>query len=426
MNTIIEEKQGGETGGDVFFLSDLIGKKVFDGYKKIGKLRDIAIREQEKLPIVTHLIVHRPFGHKPLLVPWERVVAVNVQRIIIDLESVEQYEGEPAESQVLLNDHVLDKKVLDMDDNEIDIVHDVKLVLRNNILYVTDVDFSSYALLKRLGLKKLVKLLGISGLLKKETLSWSYVQPLPENIGIFKGNVKLNVLKEKLPEIHPVDLADILEELSEEQRLAIFNELETEHASDTLEEIEPRVQREIISSIKKERAAELINDMTPAQAADILAILPAEEADEILKLIDKENVQKVQYMLDKHEEKIINFSTSHFIKLPPHTQASQVLLQYREIAKDKDEIMYLYIVDERDTLLGVVDLKEVLQAKVDDKLEDIMTTSVISLNPENTLLEVSEMFSRYSFRAIPITDDQDKILGVVPYRDIMNLKHRFV
>jgi len=424
MNTAIDKKQ--EQIEAVYFLSDIVGTKVFNHDKKIGKLRDIAIREHEKLPTVTHFIVHRPFGHKALMVPWERVGLVNQREIVVNLESVEQYEGEPAESQVLLNDHVLDKKVLDMDDNEIDIVYDVKLVLRNRILYVTDVDFSRYALLKRLGLKKLIKLLGKSDLLKKETLSWSYVQPLPENIGSFKGNVKLKVLKEKLPEIHPVDLADILEELSEEQRLAIFNELETEHASDTLEEIEPRVQRELISSIRKERAAELINDMTPAQAADILAVLPAPDADDILKLIDKENAQKIQYMLDKHEEKIINFSTSHFIKLSPRTQVSQVLLQYREIARDKDEIMYLYILDEKDTLVGVVDLKQVLQAKVDAKLEDIMTTSVISLNPENTLIEASEMFSRYSFRAIPITDDQDKILGVVPYRDIMNLKHRFV
>jgi len=425
MNTVIAKKK--ELVDSIHFLSDIIGTKVFNHGKKLGKLRDIAIREHEKLPDVTHFIVSRPFGHKPLLVPWEQVIAVKPGEIIVDLDSVERYEGEPAESQVLLNDHILDKKVLDMDDNEIDVVYDVKLVLRNGIFYVTDVDFSRYGLLKRLGLKSVVELLfRNTDLLKKETLSWSYVQPLPENIGRFKGNVKLNVLKEKLTEIHPVDLADILEELSEEQRLAIFNELETEHASDTLEEIEPRVQRELISSIKKERAAELINEMTPAQAADILAILPASDADDILKLIDRENAQKIEFMLDKHEEKIINFSTSHFIKLSPHTQVSQVLLQFREIAKDKDEIMYLYIVDEKDTLVGVVDLKEVLQAKVDEKLEDIMATSVISLHPDNTLIEAAEMFSRYSFRAIPITDESDVILGVVPYRDIMNLKHRFV
>ncbi len=425
MNTFIEKKQ--ETVEAVYFLSDLIGTKVLNGDKKIGKLQDIAIIEQGKLPIATHFVVHRPFGRKPLLVPWERVVAVNVTRIIVDLEVIEQFEGEPAETQVLLNDHILDKKVLDMDDNEVDVVYDIKLALRNHVLYVTDVDFSKYALFKRLGFKPFMKLLfGDSNFIKKDTLSWSYVQPLPEHLGSFKGNVKLNVLKEKLTEIPPVDLADILEELSGEQRLAIFNQLETEHASDTLEEIEPRVQRELISSIKKERAVELINAMTPAQAADILAILPASDADDILRLIDKENAGKIQYMLDKQDEKIINFSTSNFIKLPPDTLVSQILERFREIARDKDEIMYLYIVDEKDTLLGVADVKEVLKANADDRLADIMTTNIIHLGPEKTLREASEMFLRYSFRAIPVTDDKAVILGVIPYRDIMNLKHRLI
>ncbi len=425
MSTSTEKKQ--QVIEAEYFLSDLIGTKVLNGDKKIGKLGDIAVIEKEKLPIVTHFIVHRPFGCKPLLVPWQRVVAVNVHRIIIDLEVVEQYEGEAAEYQILLNDHILDKKVLDMDDNEIDVVYDVKLVLRNRILYVTDVDFSRYALFKRLGLEPLMKLLfGNSDAIKKETLSWSYVQPLPKDIGSFRGSVKLNVLKEKLTEMPPVDLADILEELSSEQRLAIFNQLETEHASDTLEEIEPRVQRELISNIKKERAAELINAMTPAQAADILAILPAAEADDILKLIDKENAEKIQYMLDKEDEKIINLATSHFIKLSPHTVVGHVEDRFPEIARDKDEIMYIYVADEKDVLLGVVDLKEVLKAKNENYLADIMTTNIISLNPDNTLLEAAEMFSRYSFRAIPVTDDKNVILGVIPYRDVMKLKHRFV
>ena len=425
MNTVTEKKQ--DTIDAIYFLSDLLGTKVLNGYDRIGKLADIAIIEKDKLPVVTHFIVHRRFGHKPLLVPWEQVVAVNAKRIILDLEIIEQFEQEPTEDQILLNDHLLDKKVIDMDDNEIDVVYDIKLILRNKVLYVTDVDFSRYALFKRIGLLPLLEpFFGNTSLMKKDTLSWSYVQPLPKKIGSFTGNVKLNVLKEKLTEIQPVDLADILEELSGEQRLAIFNQLETEHASDTLEEIEPRVQRELISSIKKERAAELINDMTPAQAADIIAVLPAAEADEILKLIDREKAQKIQYMVDKHDEKIINLATIHIIKLSSLTRVSQVLEQYREIARDKDEIMYLYIVDEKDILLGIVDLKEVLKANVEDKLENIMTTNIIHLSPDNTLLEAAEMFSRYSFRAIPVLDANNMILGVVPYRDIMNLKHRFV
>ena len=423
---ILNEKNH-ELAESVYFLSDMIGTKIFHNGKKIGKLRDIAIREHEKLPTVTHLYVSRTFGHKPLMIPWERVAGISSRGITVALPALEQFEGEPAESQVLLNDHILDKKVLDMDDNEVDVVYDVKLVLRGNILYVSDVDFSRYALFKRLGLKSVMKLLfGGTNLLKKETLSWSYVQPLPEDIGRFRGAVKLRILKDKLSDIHPMDMADILEELNEEQRLAIFNELEPEHASDTLEEIEPRVQRTLISSIKKERAAELINDMTPAQAADILSILPAQEADAILELIDKEEEQKIRHMLDKQEEKIINLSTSHFIKLAPDTRVSQVLSQFRDLAKDKDEIAYIYVVDGKGTLVGVLDLKEVLQAELDDRLADIMTTSIIILKPDSTLDEAAEMFSRYNFRSIPVVDEQEVILGIILYRDMMKLKHRFV
>ena len=223
-----------------------------------------------------------------------------------------------------------------------------------------------------------------------------------------------------------MDLADILEELDHPQRLAIFNELDTEQASDTLEEIEPRVQRDLISSIKKERAAELINDMTPAQAADILAILPAAEADEILALMDKENALKVQSLLEKHDQKITDFLTTYFIKLPPTITAGQVLNQFREIAREKDVIMYLYVVDKADKLLGVLDLGELLQADPENTLEDLMTSSVISLSPEDTLIEATELFSRHSFRAIPVIDDNGIILGLIPYRDIMNLKHHFL
>lgn len=411
----------------VFFLSDLIKSKVICHGHKIGKLEDIAIWEHEKLPEVTHFVVARPFGHKSLLIPWADVVQLAPREILVDLESIEHYEGEPHESQVLLRDHILDKKVIDMDDREIDVVYDVKLVLRNKKLYVTDVDFSKYGLLKRMHLRWLARLIySLAEIFKKETLSWSYVQPLPENIGSFKGNVKLNILQEKLPEIHPVDLADILEELDESRRLAIFQELDTEQASDTLEEIEPRVQRTLISSLEKGRVAELIDEMTPAQGADVLAILPSADADEILKLMDTEKAAKIESLLSKHYETILNLATSRFLKFLPTTTVGQAIRQYRHSSMDKDVIMYLYIVNEQNTLLGVMDIQELLQASMDDKLEDIMTTEVITLSPGDTLHEAAELFSRYNFRALPVVDENERIQGVIPYRDIMNLEHRFV
>jgi magnesium transporter len=422
MNTFIDD-----TTEKIYFLSDLIGAKVFVQGKKVGKLDDLLIREHEKIPEVTHVIVSRPFGHKSLLVPFERVDTFGLDQVVLDIPDITPFEGEPEESQVLLKDHILDKKVIDMEDNEIDVVYDVKLVARSGKLYVTDVDFSSYAKLKRLGLKPIAKtLFGGTGLLKKETLSWAYVQPLPENIGRFKGYVKLNVLKEKLSEIHPVDLADILEELDHEQSLAIFEELDTEHASDTLEEIEPRVQRALISAMDKERVADLIDEMTPAQAADVLSVLPAQEADEIMKLMEHEEAEKIESLLENQDDTIVNLTTRNFIRFLPDMPADLVIAAYRKVAEDADVLDYLFVVGHDDRLQGVVSLPELLMAKPETHIKEIMTTDIVSLDPDATIAEASMNFLRYGFRALPVITDDDVIIGVVPYRDIMNLKHRFV
>ena len=89
-------------------------------------------------------------------------------------------------------------------------------------------------------------------------------------------------------------------------------------------------------------------------------------------------------------------------------------------------MMYLFVVDERDKLLGVIDVKDLLRG--DDKalLKDIMVKSVITLKEENTLGEASAMFTRYDFRALPVTDKDDKMVGVVRYRDVTQLTHHFL
>lgn len=407
-----------------FFLSELLGRKVYLKSAKIGQLGDMAIVESAKVPEVSHLLVSRSFGYPSLLVPWEKVVLISNNEIVIDIDNLTDYEKPPVDSAILLKDHILDKKILDIDDHEVEVVYDVKLEFRNNKLYASKVDFSRHGLLRRIGLKGLAKF--ISQHKEASMVSWAYVQPLPEHIGSFSGDVKLSVLKTNIRDIHPVDLADILEELDREQRLAIFDQLDTEQAAETLEEVEPRVQRELINSLRKERAAELINDMSPAQAADILAILPAAEADDILKLIDKENASKVQQIIDKHDDNVLLYATQRVIKMPPGEMVKDVISGFREIPRDKDVMMYVYVTDEEGKLLGVVDLRELIEAEPHQTLANIMTTHVISLNAEDTLRDAVEMFSRYSFRAIPVVADTDKLLGVVPFRDIQGLKHRLL
>ena len=257
-------------------------------------------------------------------------------------------------------------------------------------------------------------------------IPWTLVQPLPPNMTAFKGEVKLKILKEKLAEMQPQDVADILEELDNYQRVIVFNQLETEHASDTLEEINPNVQRDLVSSLQKDRVAELINQMTSGQAADLLSVLPHDETETLMSKINPKLASKVRTIMEKVEEKAINYATSRFIRVPPDRTTDEVQNDYPKLAKGQMVVMYFYVVGENDKLLGILDIKELLEAPDEALLRDIMITNIIALGPDSTLKEASELFARYDFRAIPVVDENDRILGVVPYRDVMNLTHHFV
>ena len=407
-----------------FYLSEILDRGVFVKKQRIGRLSDLAIVETGKLPEVTHVVVSRSFGYPSLTVPWDKVLLISNNEVVLDIggEAMAQFEQAPQETLILLHDHILDKKILDMDDHEVEVVYDIKLAVQNGKLYAAEVDFSRYRALRRLGLHKLAKLLTDRN--KENRVSWLYVQPLPAQLGSFAGNVKLKVPKAELSEIHPVDLADILEELEGGQRVALFNALETEHASDTLEEVEPRVQRELIHAIEKERAALLINDMSPAQAADILAILPRDESDAILKLIDRDKSSKVGHIIAEHDEQILHYASLKLIRLPATTPAVEVLDRYRELATGMDVVMYVYVTDAAGTLKGVVDIREMVAAEPGQTLGDIMTEHVIALPKDGTLREAAMLFERYNFRALPITDERDQLLGAVSSRDVRSLKPR--
>jgi len=407
-----------------FFLSEILGRRVFVKRERIGRLSDLAIVETARLPQVTHVVVDRPYGYPSLTVPWEKVLLISNQEVVLDVaaDMLGEFERAPQQGLILLHDHILDKKILDMDDHEVEVVYDVKLALQNGRLYAAEVDFSRYRALRRLGLHRLAALLAERN--RDKRVSWLYVQPLPEGLGSFTGNIKLKVPKAQLDEIHPVDLADILEELEGGQRVALFNALNAEQASDALEEIEPRVQRELIHAIAKERAALLINEMSPAQAADILAILPRDEAAAILKLIDRDKSAKVGHIIGEHDEQILLYASPKLIRLPASTAAGEVLARYRELASGKDVASYIYVTDAAGVLKGVVDLREIVEAQPDQTLGEIMTEHVIALPQDATLRDAAMLFERYDFRALPVTDESDQLLGAVSSRDLRALRPR--
>jgi magnesium transporter len=265
-----------------YFLSEILGVRVMIAGKKTGKLADIIIKENGTLPVATHFFVSLPFGESAVI-PWEAIKTINQKEIVVSGDSIAPYKSQVDENAVMLKDHILDKKAIDLDGREMEVIYDVKLVLRNNRLYVSEVDLSRYGLLRRMGLTWLANFIySLAESIREQTISWSYIQPLPEDLGRFRGDLRFRVLKERLADLHPVDLADILEEMDHDQRVEFFEELDPEQASDTFEEIDPSVQRDMVETLGIERVAHLIDEMTTGQASDVLSILSAAEASQIM------------------------------------------------------------------------------------------------------------------------------------------------
>ena len=197
----------------VYYLSELLGARVTAKGKKIGTFSDVVIRDGDVAAEVTHIVVTRPLGDHALFIPWAQVKTLVKKEIVVDVDDPNKFAEEPSSDMILVKDYIIDKKILDMEGKEVEVAYDVRMVVVNGKLFMSDVDISRYGLMRRMGLKWLVGLFGKNTRMKDQTIAWKYVQPLPSQLSSFQGNVKLKIIKEKLSDIHPADLADILEDL---------------------------------------------------------------------------------------------------------------------------------------------------------------------------------------------------------------------
>jgi CBS domain-containing protein len=367
---------------------------------------------------VTGVVVERSLGRPPWNVPWANVVDVTPARTIVQDPPEGKYpEIKHSEEQLLLRDKVLDKRILDIEGFDVEVVYDIQLLLVKDKLFVVAADVDRHAMLRRLGFRGLARSMHeISS--DKDIIPWRYVQALPTDLTGTKGDVKLTITREGLKDIHPEDLADILEELSQEERIHIFSALDSEVAADALEATEPRVQREILASTSIERVAQIFTHLSPVQIADIIAVLPHDDSEEFVKILKGDVASKVHQLLTQHDVSASTLAMHCFLGFPGELTVEDAFTRFRQEARHCDVTMYIYVVDSEQHLRGVVDINELLQADPKNTLEQIMTRNVITVTPTTMRGEVEALFLKYHFRAIPIVDESEKIVGVIREKDV--------
>ncbi len=228
-----------------------------------------------------------------------------------------------------------------------------------------------------------------------------------------------------LARVRPEDVAVMLRTFTPAEQLTVFRVLIADHseaATDVLIELEPEDRMAIFGEISPEQVAKLLELAAVDDAVFLLDALPPELKEEVLKIVDiEERFSDVQQRLAYDDSTAGRIMDSEFVALPEATTASEAIAQVRQIAHEVDMISYLYVVDQGGRLLGVASLRQLLLAEPGNTLGEIMSSSLIKAHTDTDQEEVAELAARYDLFAIPVADDDGRLVGIVTIDDIIDV-----
>lgn len=232
--------------------------------------------------------------------------------------------------------------------------------------------------------------------------------------------VKLSIAHERLSEMHPSELAEILEDLAPAEREAIFTSLDEEVAAETLEEIEPRLQKSLLEKLDEERIADIVEEMDPGAAADLLAELPEERSDAILEEMEPEERQEVEELLEFDEDSAAGCMTTDFVYLGMESTVSQAVQALRTFDGDPETVTEVFLLDEKRVLRGVIHLSRLIMAQPETRLQVLTEPRVLSCPADMHQNDLAEMFDKYNLHALPVIDLQGRMVGVVQAEHVIS------
>jgi magnesium transporter len=396
-----------------FFFSQIQGKPIYDHQgRRVGKLRDLAIRWQGDTPTVTGIKYARGIQKH---IPVDQLAHISATHIDLRNELREETLVSLQPDEIYMGKWLMDKQIIDLKGSKVVRVNDIKLFWLQSRdqqhLVLNAVDIGLRGLARRLGVEFLFRRL------EHQLVWWEFIQH-PEDKA---GSLMLRKEKQHLDQLHPADLAEIIEDLDYKKRADFIEDLDVEVAAEAFAEMELDTQIEILEHMDSQQASDLLEEMPPDEAADLLAELPEKKSDELLNLMEPEEAQDVRELMVYEEGTAGSLMTTEYIALSPEITAAEAIRQLRTLAAEAETIYYLYVLKEDETLIGALSLRELIIAEPDTKLEDLMQTRILSVSPEESDREVAEIVNKYNLLAIPVVDDHFKMLGIITVDDVLEM-----
>ena len=395
-------------------LTTLLGTPVTDSQGHMrGRLKDIAVATGPDAGKVAGLVLKTRAGL--CIVPSQDVMETPAGTL--ELRSSGALVPLKDEGNYLyLKQDLVDRQIIDIHGRKVVRVNDVDLEWLGraaaHLLRVAEVEVGLRGafrrvfkgILPRATLEKLSRKLGAHG------IPWQFVDLIEVDPA---RRVKLRIEYERLAEMHPSDLAEILEDLAPAEREAVFTSLDEEVAAEALEEVDPRMQKSLLEKLDEERIADIVEEMDPGAAADLLAELPEDQSDAILEEMEPEERQEVEELLEFDEDSAAGCMTTDFVALGMESSVAQAVQALRSFDGDPESVTAIYLLDEKQMLRGVISLSRLVMALPETRIAVLAESRVLSCPAGLHQNDLAELFDKYNLHALPVVDAQGRMVGEV-------------
>jgi len=406
----------------MIYLTRMLGKPVVDAAgETIGTISDIAIATGEVFPRVTALAFSGP-DKTPFMLSWRKYVdSLDDEQIVLNAARPDLRFSYLQPDEVLLHRDLLNRQIVDTQGMKVVRVNDLKLSESRGQLRLLGAEVGARGILRGLHPALETAVVAVSRVfgrpLTEDIIAWNYMDLLDRDL----SHVKLSVTHKRLHELHPADVADVLEQLTPAQRAKVFEHLDNDQAAEAISELEDDLQAEVIDDLESDRASDILEIMDPDDAADIVGDLPYDKAEALLRLMGVKEARQVRKLLGYKEKTAGGIMTPEVTTVTEDMTIEQVIEHLRTGAAENENIYYVYVVGSRRVLEGVVSLRDLIVSPPTTRVADILVKDVFTVGPDDDQEQVAELMSKYDLLAMPVVDEAGRLLGMVTVDDALDV-----
>ncbi|HXM96601.1 MAG TPA: CBS domain-containing protein [Candidatus Dormibacteraeota bacterium] len=405
------------------YATELMGSQAFDVQGNfVGRVREFFIEPAEASNRVSHYLISRG-RFQPLVARHDQIAAVEPGTIKLNVSERALALYEPNEGWLAVRKDLMDQQIIDTLGRKVVRVNDVDLVeYRSNgnvELRLTQVDVGLPGAVRRLlqGVVPAAVIRKLQSGLPHRTIRWEFVNLIEADP---LRRVKLRITHEKLADLHPADVADIMEDLSARERQSIIASLDEETAAAVLAELDARLTTQIVEKMDPERAADILEEMAPDAAADLLGELSKETSDEVLEEMPGREAKEVRELLAFDPATAGGMMNPDFVFVGEESTREEVREWVRGRQLNLDQLDSVVILDNAAHFSGTVAISRLLLASASERMADLKMEPLLSVRADADEKEVFELFDKYNLRTLTVVDKDKSPIGTITVDDVVS------